>query len=47
MVHGLGWWIMPENKGQYLFHLGDGPGFSAGMRIYPERNLGIVVMGND
>lgn len=47
LVHGLGWWIMPESKGQYLFHLGDGPGFSAGMRVYPERNLGTVVMGND
>jgi len=47
LVHGLGWWIMPESKGQYLFHLGDGPGFSAGMRVYPERNLGIMVMGND
>lgn len=47
LVHGLGWWTATESHKHYLFHGGDGPGFSAMMRIYPTRNLGITVFGND
>jgi CubicO group peptidase (beta-lactamase class C family) len=47
LVHGLGWWTVSESHEHYLFHGGDGPGFSAMMRIYPTRNLGITVFGND
>jgi D-alanyl-D-alanine carboxypeptidase len=47
LVHGLGWWTMTGSHERYLFHGGDGPGFSAMMRIYPARNLGITVFGND
>lgn len=45
---GLGWRAhMTENGRRYLTHSGGGPGFSTIFRVYPEENLGVVVMGND
>jgi len=46
---GLGWFRRHADRtsdGQYLEHLGGGGGFFSMMRIYPERQLGVVVMGN-
>ena len=46
---GLGWFHRhsdPATADNYLEHLGGGGGFFNMMRIYPERKLGVVVMGN-
>jgi len=46
---GLGWFRRhrdPENGSRYWEHLGGGGGFFNVMRIYPERRLGLVAMGN-
>ncbi|MBN1305402.1 MAG: serine hydrolase [Anaerolineales bacterium] len=47
LARGLGWVIVPEEDGSfYLAHSGGGPGFAAAMRLYPDRDLGIVMMAN-
>lgn len=47
-VRGLGWEAhVTENGRFYLTHSGGGPGFATIMRVYPDEQLGIVVMGND
>ena len=47
-VRGLGWQANLINDGRhYLTHSGGGPGFATILRVYPEENLGVVVMGND
>lgn len=43
---GLGWQIGESNGGRYLEHGGGGPGFATIMRLYPERELGIVILAN-
>ena len=46
---GLGWFRRhARHKGgeRYLEHLGGGAGFFNLMRIYPDRGLGVLVMGN-
>jgi len=46
---GLGWFRRhrdPPNGSRYWEHLGGGGGFFNTMRIYPERRLGLVAMGN-
>ena len=44
---GLGWWVVDSEKyGKYLFHVGNDPGFSATLNIFPEKNLGIVILTN-
>jgi CubicO group peptidase (beta-lactamase class C family) len=46
---GLGWFRRhsdPDSSERYLEHLGGGGGFFNMMRIYPDRGLGIVTMGN-
>ena len=46
---GLGWFHRHSDRTsneRYLEHLGGGGGFFNMMRIYPERKLGVIVMGN-
>ena len=46
---GLGWFRRHSDRSSnenYLEHLGGGGGFFNMMRIYPERKLGVIVMGN-
>lgn len=44
--HGLGWYVIPEDKGWRLQHDGAGPGFATTMRIYPTEGLGIALLAN-
>jgi CubicO group peptidase (beta-lactamase class C family) len=47
-AQGLGWQAHLTTDGRrYLTHSGGGPGFATILRVYPEENLGVVVMGND
>lgn len=48
IVRGLGWQgrLSPDGR-RFLTHGGAGPGFASLLRVYPEENLGVVVMGND
>lgn len=47
-VRGLGWEAHLTTDGRrYLTHSGGGPGFASIFRVYPEENLGVVVIGND
>ena len=47
-MRGLGWEAqLTADDRRYLTHSGGGPGFATIFRIYPEENLGVVVMGND
>ncbi len=43
---GLGWVVVPTGNSFYLTHSGGGPGFSTNMQLYPDRNLGLVIMAN-
>ena len=46
---GLGWFRQHSDRKsdeRYLEHLGGGGGFFNMMRIYPDRGLGVTVMGN-
>jgi CubicO group peptidase (beta-lactamase class C family) len=45
--HAIGWFRRPTgNDEPYLEHFGAGAGFWNVMRIYPERDLGMVIMTN-
>ncbi len=47
MLQGIGWsYVKPKGDSFFLQHRGGGPGFGTDMRVYPDRNLGMVVMGN-
>jgi CubicO group peptidase (beta-lactamase class C family) len=47
-ARGLGWQAdLTDDGRRYLSHGGGGPGFATVMRVYPEENLGVVVMAND
>lgn len=46
MVQGLGWVVGPTEDSFYLTHSGGGPGFATNMQLYPDRNLGLVIMAN-
>jgi CubicO group peptidase (beta-lactamase class C family) len=47
-TQGLGWRAhLITDGGRYLTHSDGGPGFATILRVYPEENLGVVVMGND
>jgi len=46
VYQGIGWLFVRQGKSFYLAHNGGGPGFATGMRIYPDANLGIVIMAN-
>lgn len=44
---GLGWWITEsEELGKYVWHVGNNPGFSATLMVFPEHNFGITVLTN-
>jgi len=46
---GLGWFRRPVHRDfrpEYVEHWGSGGGFFNAMRLYPELDLGIVVMSN-
>jgi CubicO group peptidase (beta-lactamase class C family) len=45
--HGLGWWVLDCGGRRCLEHTGEGPGFGAALRLYPDEKLGIVVLTND
>jgi CubicO group peptidase (beta-lactamase class C family) len=44
--HGLSWFVVPQGDSFYLAHNGGGPGFATGMRLYPDHDLGMVIMAN-
>jgi CubicO group peptidase (beta-lactamase class C family) len=46
MYQGLGWAYVVEGDDFFIAHSGGGPGFAANMRLYPDRDLGIVVLAN-
>jgi CubicO group peptidase (beta-lactamase class C family) len=43
---GLSWWIGKDDFGDFYYHVGDGAGSEGTMRIYPDLDLGVVVMSN-
>jgi CubicO group peptidase (beta-lactamase class C family) len=43
---GLSWWLGKDDFGEYYYHDGGGAGFENTMRIYPDLDLGVVVMGS-
>ena len=46
-AHGIGWFRRPTSgKGDWVEHFGAGAGFWNVMRLYPARELGVVVMTN-
>jgi CubicO group peptidase (beta-lactamase class C family) len=46
VYRGLGWQVVKNGDSFYLQHSGGGPGFAAAMRLYPDRDLGMVIMAN-
>lgn len=47
MSIGLGWWITNSDElGKYYWHVGDNPGFSATLMVFPDHNFGIAVLSN-
>lgn len=46
MYQGLGWAYVVEGDDSFITHSGGGPGFAANMRLYPDRDLGMVVLAN-
>ena len=46
MYQGLGWVYVVEDEDFFIAHGGGGPGFSADMRLYPDRELGMVILAN-
>lgn len=44
---GLGWFLKEdENLGLYCFHVGDNPGFSATLMLFPKQHFGITLLTN-
>jgi D-alanyl-D-alanine carboxypeptidase len=46
VYQGLGWTYVVEGDEFFIAHSGGGPGFAANMRLYPDRDLGMVVLAN-
>lgn len=46
MYQGLGWAYVVEGDDFFIAHSGGGPGFAANMRLYPNRDLGMVILAN-
>jgi CubicO group peptidase (beta-lactamase class C family) len=44
--HAIGWFRRDRADQSYVEHFGAGAGFWNVMRIYPAKDLGIVVMSN-
>ena len=45
-VQGMGWKVVRDGGRLHLSHGGGGPGFSTLMRLYPDEDLGIVILVN-
>ena len=45
--YGLGWHIVPAGNRFRVQHRGGGPGFGSELRLYPDEELGMVVIAND
>jgi CubicO group peptidase (beta-lactamase class C family) len=43
---GLSWMIEKDDFGEFYYHAGGAKGAEATMRLYPDLDLGVVVMGN-
>jgi CubicO group peptidase (beta-lactamase class C family) len=43
---GLGWWPGEDASGTYVYHSGTAEGSNGTMRLYPDLDLGVVVMAN-
>jgi len=43
---GLSWLIGKDDFGDFYYHVGDGAGSEGTMRLYPNLDLGVVVMSN-
>jgi CubicO group peptidase (beta-lactamase class C family) len=41
---GLSWWIGEDAAGEFYYHGGGGPTIETVMRLYPDLDLGVVVM---
>jgi CubicO group peptidase (beta-lactamase class C family) len=46
MYQGLGWAYVLEGENFFIAHSGGGPGFAVDMRLYPDLDLGMVVLAN-
>lgn len=46
MKHGIGWFVVRDGGRLHHSHSGGGPGFAAFMRLYPDEDLGIVILAN-
>ena len=46
IYRGLGWAYVEDGNDFFISHSGGGPGFATDMRLYPERDLGMVVLAN-
>jgi len=46
IFHCLGWFYVVEGDDFFIAHSGGGPGFAADMRLYPDRDLGMVILAN-
>jgi hypothetical protein len=46
MYKGLAWDYVVEGDDIFISHGGGGPGFRVNMRLYPDRDLGIVIFAN-
>ncbi|HTF05738.1 MAG TPA: serine hydrolase, partial [Bacteroidia bacterium] len=43
----LGWFVKDaENLGKYYWHVGDNPGFSSTLMVFPENDFGITILTN-
>jgi len=43
---GLGWAYVEDGDDFFITHSGGGPGFATDMRLYPDRDLGMVILAN-
>ena len=43
---GLSWWVKSDDFGDFYWHLGIGAGSEGMLGIYPELDLGVVIMSN-
>ncbi len=45
-LRALGWYRVGDGAAVFVGHRGGGPGFRCEVRIYPEKHLAVVVLGN-
>ena len=45
--YGMGWKIIKTEDENYFYHNGRAPGFSCELRIYPENDMGIIILTNN